>query len=393
MNKYDKLNKTNKTNKTNKKMSRTKNKTLKNKRKIHHVTSITQVYNDIYSKKQNQDRLACFLINNNKMKYFTFTVFFFMLTYWRENLKKYLNFDKWHLLFKKSLLEDIDEKNKIINKIGFNETEFNNIIRYVNNKNKGELFHYLDNKYLKVTAAINILAEPHYTIYHVIFNKKLQNTFITQLKKLLMIQNIEWNDIYHIYTKLPNKKEKLTYNFFIYDLLYDSDESIVNGSIYRMNLNNMSFFREKINNYNNSKNKKDFHYINECNKSILNLDDDFDRYFDYGIYDSRDIYKIDVYTPYAKIMNKYKRKFIGGPSGSTAVLYISLFHLYGFSFTRRNKIMLFGMLISDYIPLWHSIVEIIFSAYPEFKDKKIPKYYLEHNATQYAIKLLKNYIS
>ena len=55
--------------------------------------------------------------------------------------------------------------------------------------------------------------------------------------------------------------------------------------------------------------------------------------------------------------------------------------------------MLFGMLISDYIPLWHSIVEIIFSAYPEFNDKKIPKYNLEHDATQYSIKLLKNYIN
>ena len=146
-------------------------------------------------------------------------------------------------------------------------------------------------------------------------------------------------DIYYIYTKLSNKREKLLYNFFIYDLIYDSDESIVNGSIYRMNLNNMSFFREKINNYNNSKNSKGFQYINECNKSILTNDTDiFDGHFEYGIYDSRDIYKIDVYSPYAKIMNKYKKKFIGGPSGSTAVTYISLFHLYKFPFTRRNKL-------------------------------------------------------
>ena len=388
MNKYDKPNV------TNKKKRHTKNKTLKNKRTTHHITSIKQVYNDKYSKKQNQERLSCFLVKNKKMKYFTYSVFFFMLSYWRENLKKYLNIDKWHLLFKKSLLEDIDEKNKIINKIGFSEDEFNNIVIYVNENNKKGLFNYVENKYLKVTAAINILAEPHYAIYHVIFNKDLQRTFINQVKKLLMIQDIEWEDIYYIYTKLSNKREKLLYNFFIYDLLYDSDESIVNGSIYRMNLNNMSFFREKINNYNNSKNSKGFQYINECNKSILtNGTDIFDGHFEYGIYDSRDIYKIDVYNPYAKIMNKYKRKFIGGPSGSAAVVYISLFHLYTFPFTRRNKIMLFGMLISDYIPLWHSIVEIIFSAYPEFNDKKIPKYSLEHNATQYAIKLLKKYIS
>jgi len=388
MNKYDKPNI------TTKRKSYPKNKTLKNKKNIHHITSIKHVYNDKYSKKQNQDRLSCFLVNNKKMKYFTYSVFFFMLSYWRENLKKYLNIDKWHLLFKKSLLEDIDKKNKIINKIGFSEDEFNIVFIYVNENNKKELFNYLENKYLKVTAAINILAEPHYTIYHVIFNKNLQKTFINQVKKLLMIQDIEWEDIYYIYTKLSNKREKLLYNFFIYDLLYDSDESIVNGSIYRMNLNNMSFFREKINNYNNSKNSKGFQYINECNKSILtNSKDIFDGHFEYGIYDSRDIYKIDVYSPYAKIMNKYKRKFIGGPSGSAAVTYISLFHLYKFPFTRRNKIMLFGMLISDYIPLWHSIVEIIFSAYPEFNDKKIPKYNLEQNSTQYAIKLLKNYIS
>jgi hypothetical protein len=50
------------------------------------------------------------------------------------------------------------------------------------------------------------------------------------------------------------------------------------------------------------------------------------------------------------------------------------------------------MLIADYIPLWHSIPEILLSAYPEFKDHKIKKYTLEDNPVQYSIKLLREFI-
>ena len=50
------------------------------------------------------------------------------------------------------------------------------------------------------------------------------------------------------------------------------------------------------------------------------------------------------------------------------------------------------MLIADYIPLWHSIPEILLSAYPEFKDTKIKKYTLEQNSVKYCIDLLKPFI-
>ena len=91
-------------------------------------------------------------------------------------------------------------------------------------------------------------------------------------------------------------------------------------------------------------------------------------------------------------MDKYDKPYIGGPSGSTSLLYITLFHFYQFPFTYKNKILLLGSLIADYIPLWHTIPEILLSAYPEFKDKKIPKYTLDKDPVLYSIKLLTPFI-
>jgi hypothetical protein len=97
-------------------------------------------------------------------------------------------------------------------------------------------------------------------------------------------------------------------------------------------------------------------------------------------------------SPYAEIMKTNKTDYIGGPSGSTGLIYITLFHFYDFPFTYKNKIMLLGLLIADYIPLWHTIPEILLLAYPEFKDPSIKKYSLDKNAVVYSIHLLKQFI-
>ena len=339
--------------------------------------TITTVYDKRYSDIDNEKSLSCFLANNKIIKDFAFNVLYFILSYWKKNAG-----GKWSTIIKKSLLEEIDDKTVL--KIGFSESECKTVVEFINTNEKDAFFNYLNDKFFKVTASLNMLAEPSYAVYHVDFNKGLQKIFITELKKIMLIKNIHWKDIKVMYDSLTNEKDRNMYNFFIFDIIYLADKSV--DTIYRTNLGNMNFFRERLTTFMHK--KTNYIKINNCNKSIINNN----QYSKYGIYNSTERYAISKSTPYSKIMSKFGAPFIGGPSGSTAVMYIALFHLYKYPFTNNNKILLLGTLISDYIPLWHTIPEILLTACSEFKDKKIATYTLDQNPVIYSIKLLKEII-
>ena len=139
----------------------------------------------------------------------------------------------------------------------------------------------------------------------------------------------------------------------------------------------------------NQKNQQNHKKLDDCNKSIVDGEEDYNNY---RIYNSTERYKIEPKSPYAEIMKTHNQKYIGGPSGSTSVLYITLFQLYRFPFTYKNKIMLLGLLIADYVPLWHTIPEILLMAYPEWKDNKIKPYTLDQDPVLYSIRLLKPFV-
>jgi hypothetical protein len=353
------------------------NKKYLNKTKKRKYNNIESVYIKNDSLSQNEKRLSCFLINNDKIQNFAFKIFYYMLNYWKRLMPK-----KWSSLIKHSLIEEI--KDNDILKIGFTKTEINTIIKLVNEKNKLELKQYLKPKFLKVTSCINKLVEPEYTIYHVNSNKKLQKVFISHLQNIMFDKNVTWKKIIQYYNSIKNKKEKQMYNFFVFDLIYGYNKDI--DSIYRDNLGNMNFFRDRLSIFKHD--KQNYKKINECNKSII----DKDNYNEYGIYNSTERYKIQPNSPYAEIMKTNKQLYLGGPSGSAGLMYITLFQLYEFPFTYTNKIMLLGLLIADYVPLWHTISEILLTSYPEFKDSNINKYTLDKDPVLYSIKLLKPFI-
>jgi len=377
------ITKNNKTKSNKTKSNKTKNNKTKNNKTKKRFTlninpkTIISVYNKNYSDIENEKRLACFLANNKIIKEFAFKTFYFMLTYWKKHTGK-----SWSKIIKESLLEKIDDKT--ILKIGFSENEYKNIVEFIDKNDMVTFFKYLEDKFFKVTASLNTLAEPQYTVYHVNFNKHLQNIFIKELEILMLIKNIQWKDIKDIYDSLHNDKDRNMYNFFIFDVIYGADKSV--DSIYRTNLGNMNFFRERLSTFLHK--KSNYMKINKCNKSIIGNNN----FSEYGIYNSTERYKITKNMPYSKLMTKFNEPFIGGPSGSTSVMYISLFHFYGYPFTYKNKILLLGTLIADYVPLWHTIPEILLSAYSEFKDKKIKKYTLNNNSVIYSIHLLRHFI-
>ena len=352
------------------------NKTKKNQKKRYNT--IDTVYLKTDTNTENERRLACFLINNRKINNFAFKLFYYILHYWKT-----IEPNNWTSIIKHSLIEK-HEKNTII-KIGFTEHEYKTIVELVNKTERQQLTNYLETKFLKVTATINSLCEPEYTIYHVNANKILQKTFISYLEKIMLTKDITWKNIMTIYRSLKNKNERNNYNFLVYDLIYGADKKV--DSIYRDNLGNMMFFRNRLTNFNH--NQQNHKKLNDCNKSIVDDEEDYNKY---RIYNSTERYKIEPNSPYAEIMKTYSQKYIGGPSGSTAVLYITLFQLYGFPFTYKNKIMLLGLLIADLVPLWHTVPEILMSAYPEWNDNKIKPYTLDQDPVVYSIQLLKPFV-
>lgn len=344
--------------KHNKFIQNSKTKTKKNITQKKELTSQSKEY-------------ACFLANNDKIVRFAIHTFYYMLTYWKINYPK-----KWKKIIKTSLLEKIN--GKTIASVGFSKSEYQTVIDHLNNFS--DFTQYLLDKFYKVTACLNKLVEPDYTIYHVNIHKDLQNKIIHQLKQLFLINDITWKDIIKMYNSLKTPHEKATFNFFLFDLYYSNERNI--NTIYRNSLGNMNFFRDRLINYKH--NKKTHTNLNTCNKSIINKKD----FTEYEIYNANEKYVINKHSPYATIMDKYDKPYMSGPSGSTALMFIILFHFYKFPFTYKNKIMILGVLIADYIPLWHTINEILLSAYAEIKDAQIPVYNMNKDPLKYVKSLL-----
>lgn len=327
-----------------------------------------------------EKKLACYLAKNDKVIHFALNIFYFVLSYWKKNYP-----DKWKEIIGNELLEKI-EKNNIVNKIGFTENERKEIYKFIDSNEKKKFFNFLKNKFFKVTSSLNNLSKPDYSYYHVNVNNKLQAKFIENLKMLFLVNDITWEKITKIYNNVDEKNKK-SYNFFIFDIIIYGNNSVKDLSLYKKNLTYLDFIKKSIpeEEKNNPKNLKKF---TECNKSSI----DKINYQDFKIYNAKNVYKIDKEMPYAKIMKEHNSLYLSGPSGSTAILFIGLFDFYNYPKTHKNKIMLLCLIIADYIPLWHTLTEILLSSTIEMSSKTIPKYSLDKEPVDFVYKIIKPYV-
>jgi hypothetical protein len=328
-----------------------------------------------YNTSSREKALACHLANNNKVKHFAFKVFWFILCYWKTFYPR-----KWKTLIGDELLEETNKN--IIQKIGFTKKERDSIFII---KDKNKFFEFLDDKFFKVTSVLNNLSKFEFTFYHVNVSEKLQKKFIHNLEKLFLINDFTWKKFAKIYHS-SSKTHRKSYNMFIFNIIIYGNNDDDNMSLYKKNLVYFDFIKQSLP---EEKKNKDAYLkkIKYCNKSITNND-----YNDYSIYDARNFYKIDKKMPYAKIMNSYNQPYLAGPSGSTSILYINLFDFYFFPKTKDNKILLLCLIIADYIPLWHTLPEILLSANIELTSYNIPNYTLDKDAVDYILPIIKPYI-
>ncbi len=342
-------------------------------------STINDALNKSYTENSREKMLSCYLANNANVKNFAFKIFSYMLFYWKKHYPK-----KWKTIIEDELNEIIDQ-NKIIQRIGFTTGEKNEIFNFVTHNKKEELIEYIQDKFLKVTSVLNNLSKPDFTFYHVNVNKRLQNEFINNLSKLFLIKTFNWNDFIRLYNSSPKTYRK-SYNFFLFNIIIYGSNNEENMSLYKKNLVYFDFIKKSV--PKDKKNKSSIlKKIKECNKSSITDEN----YNEYSIYDARNFYEIDKKMPFAKIMNKSGQLYLGGPSGSTSILYISLFDFYSFPATKENKIMLLCIIIADYIPLWHTLPEILLSSNIEL-NAYFPNYEITDNPVDYVDSIIKDYI-
>jgi hypothetical protein len=363
-----------------KKKTSTNNKTRKHKFNQNSIPDSLKIASkNSYNELDREKSLACYLANNHKVINFASKIFYYMLLYWK---KHYPN--KWKKIIGNELLENVE--GNIINNIGFTINERNEIYKFIDNADKEKFFIFLKDKLLKTTSVLNNLSKPDFSYYHVNINKRLQNKFIFNLKKLFLINDITWHHFSKIYNNVNNDLKK-SYDFFIFDIIIYGGHSNKDLSLYKKNLTYLDFIKKKVNpdNKNNPKNLQNFY---KCNKSAISEN----KYKDFKIYDANNIYDIENHSPYSEIMKEYGEPYLGGPSGSASILFISLFEFYGYPKNKINKVMLLCLIIADYIPLWHTLPEILLSTNIEMESMTIPTYTINKEPVHYVYNIIKNYI-
>jgi hypothetical protein len=344
-------------------------------------TSINNSLNNNYNENSRENALSCYLANNDTVKNYAFEIFYFVLSYWKKNYTK-----KWQSIIGNYFIEKVNKK--LIEKIGFTISERDVIFEFMSNDKKNELFEYLQDKFLKVTSVLdNLLTSALELIFYIVnINDKLQKKFINNLNKLFLVNDLTWDNFVEIYNSL-SKKYKNMYSVFIYNIIIYGNTDDKYMSLYKKNLVYFDFIRQKI----PAEKKYNIHFlkkINKCNKSIVSKLD----YSKYKIYDSKNYYEINSKIPYAKIMNEYDLPYLGGPSGSTAMIYINLFDFYNFPENIKNKVLLLCLIIADYIPLWHTLSEILLSCNVELYPYGIENYNLKQDPVEHVTKIIKPYL-
>jgi hypothetical protein len=66
-------------------------------------------------------------------------------------------------------------------------------------------------------------------------------------------------------------------------------------------------------------------------------------------------------TFFENVLKKYKRNVLAGPSGSILVTSDFIFKVLGMPNTEKNRMLLLGAAIADYIPFHHTLTEILIS--------------------------------
>ena len=284
-----------------------------------------------------ESELSCKCLNNSDIIEFSIDV-----TY--KIIKYYLNNKNIIITELKELLKpEYDNKNNII-KPGFNDVD--NVIKLINNNNFEMFKNNYKNIHQNMGSIYTLTRNPKYI--YMILKDKQNKEFLEIFSKLFCLKDTSYEDLDDYFS------DNLSNMYVILDIF---GYALGDDSLYRSNMANSIYIRERC--------KRDM--IESVNKSchIFDLEKT-------NIKKGNSYYCINNNNLYSQILNKYKKEYLAGPSGSVVLFYNFLFKIFNYDNNERNKALFLGWCISDYVPYFHSLTEVLMS----FSKDINKKYYL-----------------
>ena len=97
-------------------------------------------------------------------------------------------------------------------------------------------------------------------------------------------------------------------------------------------------------------------------------------------------YIIDQGSVYAKVMKQFGRTLLSGPSGSTVAMFVTAFELTEMPRTSLNYALFLGCCIANYIPVYHTLTEVLMSFTDEVEEYVMhKKFRLDDDPVKYSI--------
>ena len=347
------------------------------------------LYNNIKDV-NNVNDLACKLSENDTLIYFSKTIFWRLLSKIKTiipNKTKFTLFVKPKMLFQ---IKEVSDNEKILQNIGYSEDQVNAIIdtvfmddgntRFMNSTNLSFLDptkpHFSMHS---LTKMLNSLNDQECQSFYIRNDPDLFDKFIIELRQHYNLPDkfseATFNTIYNKKTTQGEHRQnyKDSFDMLVVKLLhmYDNHKSIIQQNYGR------EVFSRKNRDRNAPKISMDFpHCFSNLHNSGANKI--------YGIENF-----LDLEGTFTKsIFEHYGKEPIGGVSGSSYYLYFLIFEILKYP---RDDVENFSKIlclcIFDYVPLWHSLEEILLTFSIELEksqhDKIKVRYYLNQDALQY----------
>jgi len=286
---------------------------------------------------------------------------------------KKINIDNEYIIY----LVKQNFKNKEIYKFGI-ECCYQRLISSINFKEFYLIIIENSISFYDIMGSIYKFTYDNFIITRFVDNdKKLQKKIINKFQEYFNVPDIfNYNDL----KKLVEKSNGDWFIPWIITYLLIDTHNLV-----RKNVNYDEISIRKWNT-----NPKEYKYKEIC-KNFFTSENNLCKKDNYKVLRGNTFYIPTKNGIFLNLMNKYNKEIIAGPSGSSIMTYQLLFIILNIlENTIENKIILLLLLIGDYVPIHHSISEILFVY---ISESKIPdKYNLEINDIDYIFNLLKKYL-
>lgn len=382
---------------------------------LEEIKGFNDTIHDEIKEDTDQNNLVCIIGKNDTIIYFIIEIFYKLLELNYDIISKEEEKSAVDTKFKKEMNNYIKEtieceqeegvvKEEIITKIGFKDKDIDPILdTFIELKKKDakmpKIKHTfstlklsgvpLKDKLHLLSTTFSSLNKSELLAKYILNDDTLKEKFIEELCKMfnlskdvpvkVKVKGVSKEEkpeetFDRIYKEAwKTEKKKKNYDYFIIKLSHQASIEGKNG-IFQKNLGREKFSR----NYCNFKDKK------PPNVGFSNLPcwQDLQTSDNTKLQDITAQINLDN-TVTKDILEAYGRNPLGGVSGSVYYLFFCVFKILHFELNLENLTKVLLIAILDYVPIWHSLEEILVTISIEFEFFKIERYNISEDPVEY----------